>query len=132
MQVRQFGAYLLDEGYVDEMALRHATHVQRVMRSRRIGEILVDMGALSPAALDGVFVAQMHTKAQVEGHRSLRFGEFLVSEGLVKESAIRSALARQWAMRQKRLGEILVELGYLGSADLERAIRGQLDLIAAA
>ncbi len=132
MQFRHFGQYLVEEGYISEAALRHASYVQRLLRSRRIGEILVDMGVLSPATLDDVFVTQMHTKAQIEGHRPLRFGEFLVSEGLLRPAALNAALARQWSMRQKRIGEILVDLGYMRSDDVERAVRNQLDLIAAA
>ncbi len=132
MQFKQFGSYLVEEGYIGENELSHASFVQRRLRAKRIGEVLVEMGALSAATLDSVFVTQMNAKAQIEGHRSLRFGEFLVSEGLLGQAVLNAGLARQRAMRSKRLGEILVELGYMRFTDLERAIRAQLDSLAVA
>lgn len=129
---KRFGSFLVEEGFISETALRHALFQQRRLRSLRLGEVLVEMGALSPSTFNVIFVAQMHALARNEGYRPPRFGELLVREGFVDRDTVQVGLARQHAFRKKRLGEILVDLNYLRPAQLEQAVRAQLDALAAA
>jgi len=63
----------------------------------------------------------------VAGGRRLRIGEFLVGEGLVREADIVRALAQQERDRGKRIGEVLLELGFLSAQTLADAVRAQLE-----
>ena len=63
----------------------------------------------------------------VAGGRRLLIGEFLVGEGLVREADIVRALAQQERDRGKRIGEVLLELGFLSAQTLADAVRAQLE-----
>ncbi len=53
-----------------------------------------------------------------------RIGELLVSSGLIGEEQVSEALELQKESR-KKLGEILIELGYINDMDLTRMLNQQ-------
>ncbi|HEU0223309.1 MAG TPA: glycosyltransferase, partial [Paracoccaceae bacterium] len=57
---------------------------------RRLGEILVDQGAIDRARLEEVLAAQRRT--------SLRLGELLVARSMVTRGQVSEALAAQWSL----------------------------------
>lgn len=63
-------------------------------RDKRLGEILVDLGALSPARVD-----QALREQEREGHRRL-IGEILVEKGWVRAQDVERALLIQSRVRR--------------------------------
>jgi hypothetical protein len=122
MQRRLFGAFLVAEGYISEGQLQLALEHQVRLRQARLGDILVARGAIPRSMLERAVLDQM----ELSGRR-LRLGEFLVGEGLIRQSDLDGALAQQERDRGKRLGEILIELGFLDTTRLAEAIRHQLE-----
>src|SRR5262245_61021742 len=58
------------------------------------------------------------------------FGNVLVSRGVIDESALLEALERQhFAPEEKRLGQVLVEMGRVSPNDVEEAVRYQIGLV---
>jgi len=101
----RLGARLLARRIITEGQLCEALRKQRAAYSR-LGDILVSRGALSAEDL-----ARAVREFLAEG--SGRLGEFLIARGYVAARAVEDALEEQ--RRQcPRLGEILVELGYVG------------------
>lgn len=64
---------------------------------RKIGEVLVEMGALAPAEVKLILEAQAEQR--------LRFGETAVAEGIVSEDLLAQALARQFGLAYADLSE---------------------------
>lgn len=93
--------YLID--LVDEEASRERKSRSAVVlsileehfeRDKRIGEILVDLGQVTPAQVEEALAAQQ----TMNGHRPL--GEILVEKGAVTKEAIKRALTIQSRMRK--------------------------------
>jgi hypothetical protein len=88
--------YLIDK--IDEKAYRHRKSRSAVILTileqyfegnKKLGEILCDMGKLTPKELEKAL-----EKQKKEGNRR-RIGELLIEEGLVEEKDIQRALAVQ-------------------------------------
>lgn len=122
MQRRLFGAFVVAEGYVTEGQLGFAVEHQSKLRQTRLGDILVAQGSIPRALLERAALDQMDA-----GGRRLRIGEFLVGEGLVQQADVARALAQQERDRAKRIGEVLLELGFLSAQTLAEAVRAQLE-----
>jgi hypothetical protein len=123
MQRRLFGAFLVAEGYVTEAHLALALEHQRRLRQSRLGDILVAQGAIPRPVLERAVVEQL----DVDGGHRVRLGEFLVGEGLLRQADLDRALAQQERDRAKRIGEVLLELGFLDAETLAQAVRTQLE-----
>lgn len=133
MLPKKFGEFLVDEGFVTQLDLDRALYRQSVQRKRRIGEILVDLRYISASTLTRAVADQLEGLAHLdEGAHSLPFGRYLVEEGYIDAAQLRDALWRQQKLRAQRIGEILVQMRALSVDALERAIRLQLDTLAAA
>jgi hypothetical protein len=58
------------------------------------------------------------------------FGNILVSRGVIDEKALLEALERQhFAPEEKRLGQVLVEMGRVSPEDVEEAVRYQIGIV---
>jgi hypothetical protein len=123
MHKRLFGAFLVAEGYVTDANLALALEHQRRLRQARLGDILVAQGAIPRAVLERAVLEQL----DVDGGHRTRLGEFLVGEGLLRQADLDRALAQQERDRAKRIGEVLLELGFLDAAALAQAVRTQLE-----
>jgi tetratricopeptide (TPR) repeat protein len=66
------------------------------------------------------------TYASIVNRRD-RLGDILVKNGLISTDQLREAIERQAHQRDKRLGELLVDMGALSRADLERYMRVQIE-----
>ena len=66
------------------------------------------------------------TYASIVNRRD-RLGDILVKNGLVTAEKLQAALDRQPHERDKRLGELLVDMGALSRPDLERYMRVQIE-----
>jgi hypothetical protein len=130
---KQFGEFLVEEGFVSQLQLDRALYRQSLQRKRRIGEILLDMGCVTAEALARAVADQLESLSHLdEGTHSLPFGRFLVDEGVINDTQLHAALWRQERLRAQRIGEVLVQMRVLTADALEQAVRLQLDAIAAA
>ena len=60
-------------------------------------------------------------------NRRDRLGDILLRSGRLTQEQLQQAIDRQEGEREHKLGEILVELGFVGRADLESHIRLQIE-----
>lgn len=111
-----FGAFLVRLGYVTPEQVQAGLRHQRRMRKMRIGEILVDRGLLEEAELDRVLADRR------AHHPPPPLGEYLVDRGVLDETQLRGALDEQTLRRQRKIGEVLVELGHLTEQALQDAV----------
>lgn len=111
------GRQLIAKGYISEDELRDAIEYQqrlpRVMH-RPIGEILVMLGYIDEVQLKEVLAAQ-----PPQGRS--RIGEILIQEGLIEDWQLAHALSQQFSPQHahKKLGLLLVELGYASRDEIE-------------
>jgi hypothetical protein len=88
-------------------------------RRKRLGEILVDLEVLTPAALDSVL------KALERRLERQKFGQMARAMGLVREEEILAALAVQMnlfpGVQSLTLEQILRSLGTMGPASTTRS-----------
>lgn len=66
------------------------------------------------------------TYASIVNRRD-RLGDILVKSGLITAEQLQAAIDRQAHVRNKRLGELLVEMEFLSRPDLERYMRIQIE-----
>jgi MSHA biogenesis protein MshE len=53
----------------------------------------------------------------------MKLGEYLIQEGMITEEQLNEALAKQSAGEQKKLGVVLLEMGFLNEKELIAAIK---------
>ena len=143
MSASFLGVFLVDEGFITASQLEEALALQRAYQEMRIGEVLVQMGMLKRDRL----AEELRTFARLDGQpegdganvtaagapaRPRRFGEYLVDRQVLSRLEVERGLARQQRYRTRRLGELLVALGYLTRDELAEAIRIQFQRVATA
>ena len=82
---------------------------------RKIGEILVGMGALAPAEVKLILANQVEL--------GLRFGETAVAEGIIPEDLLAQALARQFGMAYTDLSEFQADPELLAALPTEILVK---------
>ena len=106
-------------------------HFHEQPRARLLGDILVAIGAITPAELREVLRVQ-NNGAPITTDR--RLGQLLLRQGLITPSKLAHALIIQQQERSRLrvapqvLGEYLVEQGYITPQQLELALAEQLRL----
>lgn len=128
MTKRRFGSFLVDEGLVTQEQLQRALQHQVKLRNVLLGQLLVEMAALRARDLERIVVAQLEDFEQGPGRMPL--GERLVYEGLISREDLRAALHQQQRLRDKRIGELMVDLGLLSAHDLNDVVGRQLEEMA--
>ncbi|OHD55195.1 MAG: hypothetical protein A2Y33_05280 [Spirochaetes bacterium GWF1_51_8] len=53
----------------------------------------------------------------------MKLGEYLIQEGMVTDAQINEALEKQKGSPEKKLGQMLVEMGFLTEKELVAAIK---------
>ncbi|GAB4444395.1 MAG: hypothetical protein OHK0015_45680 [Chloroflexi bacterium OHK40] len=107
------------------------THFHEQPRARLLGDILVSIGAISPAELRDVLKNQ-HNGTPITTDR--RLGQLLLRQGLITPSKLAHALIIQQQERSRLriapqvLGEYLVDQNYITPQQLELALAEQLRL----
>lgn len=61
--------------------------------------------------------------------RMMKIGDMLMAEGLIALEHLDEALEIQSQDNQKKVGEILIDLGYVGIEDFERILHLQLETL---
>lgn len=116
------GRKLVRKGLISEEELQDALdYQQRLPRilHKPIGEILVTLGYVDAEDLE-----QILSEAQ-QAPRALSLGEVLVRSGTIQQWQLSHAMSviETPAFQGKKLGQVLVELGYARRPDIESALK---------
>lgn len=112
---RIVGELLISRGLVTRDQVASALFIQEEKPHLRIGEILLSMGILTIEQLDRI----------LREHLSTQFiGSLLLSNGFINQEQLSSAMAVQ-DQTGRRLGEILVELGFVTDYQLRTLLDKQ-------
>jgi len=122
------GALLVQSGRITNAQLDHAIAEQR-LSGEKLGDVFKRLGMLTDRQLNALLDFQ-HTQ-EVEHTSPLRLGNLLVATGHISREQLEDALRRQ-TLSKKKLGEILVEAGYVPPSRINYSIRVQKMLLNAA
>ena len=138
---QQLGSLLLDEGLLSREELERALAEQR-RTGQKLGQILVGQGSMTGTELARALARQhgveLRSRSQEEDWKDdadvtfERFegswrplGAVLLDGGLVTEEQLEEALAEKRVHQDRRLGAILVRLGYISGVTLALALAEQ-------
>jgi len=115
------GQKLIRKGYISPAELKDAIDYQQRlprMLHKPVGEILVDLGYLTPEMLQEVIDEQ-------SPRRQLSLGEILVKAGLIQQWQLSHAMSLVDLPEHagKKLGHLIVELGYARRPEIEAALK---------
>lgn len=142
------GTLLVERGAVAPAVVTAGLEAQKNGRKVRLGQVLVEDGAASEGFVQGALGVQrgdasaMDTLVQVRapapvrrdleafaaGCKSSKLGEILVDLGLLGEADLSRALRRQLRCHDRRLGEVLVDLGLVDEPTLQRVLADKFSL----
>ena len=118
-RTRLLGELLLREGLVTEVQLSAALRAQEARPDGRpIGQFLVEQGALSPADLEAVLRRY---------HKKYRLGDILVETNVISETQLQLGVDHH-RRTGLRLGDALLQLGFVNEEMLKLALCTQLDV----
>jgi hypothetical protein len=128
--------YLLGEALIEarvitteqlQLALARQRQLARAGNPPRLGQVLLELRLVTPLQLEAAIAAQHETHSSREEEGLGRIGTYLLRRNIVTLAQIHQGLARQRELqaagRGARLGEILVDLGYVSGDTLSRALR---------
>lgn len=98
-----FGQFLRAKGLISDEDIFNARQFQKT-HNRRIGEVAVELGFMSPAAVDKLLVAQEES--------GMRFGELAIKIGFLGQAEL-DEVVEYIEMNYVFFGEALVRLGFL-------------------
>ena len=112
MNVKYFGQFLMEKGYITPQQLLDAVQQQRVV-NKKMGVLALDKGYMTSQQVEAVLE---HQKSE-----NKPFGELSVAKKFLTSEQVNELLAVQKADRIL-LGEALVDRGYLTLDQLEKAL----------
>lgn len=110
---RKLGQYLRRTRALDQDTLEKALRIQEDLPFLRLGEILLGLRAITFKDL---------TEALYSQFSEALFGHVIVRRKITTPERVQEALERQALDPQRRLGEILVELGYATQIQVQEAL----------
>ena len=129
--VRQLlGELLLQARIITPLQLDSVLKEQQ-QTGEKLGAILVRFGFLTPEELETLLAFQQHQEGGAAGSRRLRLGELLVASRQITREQLEDVLARQ-KLTKKKIGELLVEAGYVERQQIDYGIQLQRKLVTAA
>lgn len=120
----QIGEILKENNEVTDEGLQQGLDEQKKNRSRPLGEYLKDKGIVTEADLNKILSQQKET----DSFPRVRLGELLISEGLISEAELTEALELQKGDRERRLGDILIDIGATTQDAVHSALASKLGL----
>jgi hypothetical protein len=118
-RTRLLGELLLREGLVTEGQLTSALRAQEASPDGTpVGQLLVEQGALSPADLEAVLCRY---------HKKYRLGDILVETNVISETQLQLGVDHH-RRTGLRLGDALLQLGFVNEEMLKLALCTQLDV----
>jgi len=125
------GELLLSAGRIRSKDLEDALSEQ-AKTSERIGQIFLKKGLITASELDAVLEFQRCQRLSPgETGSRCRLGEILVASGRITKDQLQDALAKH-KDSGKKIGEVLVEAGYVEPHHVDHALGIQKRLVAAA
>jgi hypothetical protein len=128
--------YLLGEALVEarvitteqlQFALERQRQLARAGNPTRLGRLLLDLGLVRPLQLEAAIAAQREPQTSKDEGSLGRIGTYLLRRNIVTLAQIHQGLARQRELqaagRGTKLGEVLVDLGYVSGDTLTSALR---------
>jgi len=126
--VRQMlGALLLQAGQISEEQLERAIAEQK-KSGGKLGEIFVRLGFLTERQLSALLDFQKGQEELPSKISPLRLGDILVSAGHISREQLDCALGKQ-SVSRKKLGEVLLEEGYVQPQQIRHGINLQQKLL---
>ncbi|WP_052440697.1 Ig-like domain-containing protein, partial [Geobacter sp. OR-1] len=122
---RLLGALLVQSGKITTKQLDQAIAEQK-RTGERLGEVFIRLGLLTERQLTALLDFQHNQTEKSDG--PLRIGELLVATGHISKDQLEKALAKQ-TISHKKLGEVLVEEGYVRPSQIKYGIRLQKMLV---
>ncbi len=92
---------------------------QQSLKSRRLGEIISEQGKISAKDVEAALQRSYQSDTIPP---NTRVGDILVAEGLVTRQQVDEALANQQSGRKKKIGQLLVEYGFISEDQLLSAL----------
>jgi len=120
----QLGQILKDNEKLSEEGLKLGLEEQSKKRSRPLGEYLKDKGIVNEVDLENILAQQKKTS----DFPKVRLGELLISEGLISDKELNEALDLQKTDRERRLGDILIDIGATTQDAVHSALASKLGL----
>ena len=119
------GEVLNKQGLVEKAAIEKALAEQQQLRSRRVGEIIVEQ-----TEVPQLVVEQAIENATKNGLKKAqpRVGDILIEAGLVTSEQVNDALREQSSGKRKRIGLILIDLGLITEDQLLAALAHKFGL----
>jgi type II secretory ATPase GspE/PulE/Tfp pilus assembly ATPase PilB-like protein len=116
---RPIGAILEDTGLVTSFSIDKALKQQKLLREKRLGEIISEQHDLPRHAIENAI-----ENAQKRGKLSprMKVGDILVEAGLVTKEQVEIALSHQDADKKKKIGMLLIEEGLITEDQLLMAL----------
>lgn len=118
-QAGEIPALLVKEGFVTAEQLAYARRVQAKLSSNKtLIDTIMDLGYITDEQIRGTLS---------KNHLSIRIGALLVELGYIRESDLTAALNLQKeSAERKKLGEILIEHGYIDERKFIEILASQL------
>ena len=126
---KMLGDMLVQAGHLTNDKLEEALAVQK-RSGGKLGEILLGMGLLNVRQLNSVLDFQQIQDKGKPSPGPLKHGEIMLSAGYVSRQQLDEALRRQ-TNSGKKLGEVLIEGGYVQPHHVKKGIRLQQMLLTA-
>ena len=103
---RPIGEVLSQQGLIDKEDISSALAEQQKLRTKRLGEILIESTRLPKEVVDQTIA---HVERSGRKTPKFRVGDILVEAGLVSREQVNEALTQQKAGKRKQIGLILIE-----------------------
>jgi hypothetical protein len=97
----------------------------------KLGEIFVRSGMITQEELDAVLTFQKYQSGGAPASERFRLGEILVSTNHITREQLEDALSRQ-KFSKKKIGELLIEAGYVQPHQVEHGLKLQEKILTAA
>ena len=124
------GELLIKAKRITQAQIDNALIEQR-QTGEKLGETLVRLGFIKERELDAVLTFQRNQGGDASASEKLRLGEILVATGQVTRGQLENVLERQ-RVSKKKIGELLVEAGYIKPQQVDQGLRLQQQLVTAA
>ncbi|MSN26085.1 MAG: hypothetical protein GJV46_09485 [Geobacter sp.] len=129
--VRQLlGNLLLSNGQITKEQLDLALQEQ-LRTGEKLGEVMVRLGFIEEKQRDAVLASQLKQQQAVPTPVAFRLGDILIAAGFITQEQLKDTLERQ-KHSTKKIGELLIEIGYAKQHQIEHGIRLQNVLVTAA
>ncbi len=126
---KRIGEILLEAKKISHQQLEEALKIQQ-QTGERLGEILVRLGYLTHSELSLALLFQQNSQKPISN--TLKLGQILYKSKIITRKQLTEALKIQKNTPTKKIGEILLELGYINQSDLEKGLNLQRKLTKAA